>query len=164
MTKTANLWQYLRRSGVSVRQELFFPRLVFLAPDCQLDEELRKRRELVSPQSNRCVPPLLQRGLCSLDIDALTPAWLSGHLSYGQIGELKQVVRRMGTWDLVRLQGGEQLKGDFRSCPYIALNRQETDTMEFFKIKTLSANSLWALLGHAPQVSVCNPASLPPSS
>lgn len=49
------------------------------------------------------------------------------------------------------------LKGDFRSCPYIALNRQETDTMEFFKIKTLSANSLWALLGHAPQVSAPPP-------
>ncbi|XP_055757672.1 uncharacterized protein si:zfos-911d5.4 [Salvelinus fontinalis] len=154
MTKTANLWQYLRRSGVSVRQELFLPRLVFLAPDCQLDEELRKRRELVSHSQIDAFLRSFREGYAAWISDALTPAWLSGHLSYGQIGELKRVVRRMGTWDLVRLQGGEQLKGDFRSCPYIALNRQETDTMEFYKIKTLSANSLWALLGHAPQVTV----------
>ncbi|XP_029604465.1 uncharacterized protein LOC115190117 isoform X2 [Salmo trutta] len=151
MTKTGNLWQYLRRSGISVRQELFLPRLVFLAPDCQLDEELRKRRELVSHSQIDAFLCSFREGYVAWISDALTPAWLSGHLSYRQIGELKQVVRNMATWDLVRLQGGEQLKGDFQSCPYIALNRQETDTMEFFKIKTLSANSLWALLGHAPQ-------------
>ncbi|XP_029604467.1 uncharacterized protein LOC115190118 [Salmo trutta] len=154
MTKTGNLWRYLRRSGISVRQELFLPRLVFLAPDCQLDEELRKRRELVSHSQIDAFLCSFREGYVAWISDALTPAWLSGHLSYRQIGELKQVVRNMGTWDLVRLQGGEQLKGDFQSCPYIALNRQETDTMEFFKIKTLSANSLWALLGHAPQVTV----------
>lgn len=78
---------------------------------------------------------------------------LAGHLSYSQIGSVREVLRRMGTWDLVHLHSGEQLRGDYQGCQYIALNRQETDTMEFSRVKTLSADSLWALLGHAPQVS-----------
>lgn len=77
----------------------------------------------------------------------------AGHLSYRQMESVREVLRRVGTWDLVRLHCGEQLKGDYRGCQYIALNRQETDTLEFSRVKTLSADSLWALLGHTPQVS-----------
>lgn len=66
---------------------------------------------------------------------------------------VREVLRGVGTWDLVRLNCGEQLKGDYRSCQYIALDRQDTDTLEFCAGKTLSTDSLWALLGHTPQVS-----------
>ncbi|KAJ8013633.1 hypothetical protein DPEC_G00031840 [Dallia pectoralis] len=152
--KTSNLWQHMKRTGRAVHQKLFHPRVVFLAPDCQLDEELRKRRELVVHSQLDAFLRSFRESYVAWMSDAVTPAWLSGHLSYGQMGELKEVLRRMGTWDLLRLEGGELLKGDYRSCPYIALNRQETDVMEFSKIKTLSADSLWALLGHAPQVTV----------
>ncbi|KAJ8404795.1 hypothetical protein AAFF_G00331820 [Aldrovandia affinis] len=86
--------------------------------------------------------------------DALTPSWLSGHLSYRQLGDVKEMLRKIGTWDLVRLHCGEQLKGDYLGCQHIALNRQETDKLEFSKISALSAGSLWALLGHSQQVTV----------
>lgn len=66
---------------------------------------------------------------------------------------VREVLRRVGTWDVVRLHCGEQLRGDYQGCQYIALNRQETDTLEFSRLRTLSADSLWALLGHTPQVS-----------
>lgn len=66
---------------------------------------------------------------------------------------VREVLRGVGTWDLVRLTCGEQLKGDYRSCQYIALNRQDTDTLEFSTGAALSADSLWALLGLSPQVS-----------
>lgn len=66
---------------------------------------------------------------------------------------VREILRTVGTWDLVRLHCGEQLKGDYQGCQYIALNRRETDTLEFSRVKVLSADSLWALLGHAPQVS-----------
>lgn len=59
----------------------------------------------------------------------------------------------MGTWDLVRLHCGGQLKGDYQGCQYIALNREETDTLEFSRVMNLSPNLLWTLLGHVPQVS-----------
>ncbi|XP_006791132.1 uncharacterized protein si:zfos-911d5.4 isoform X2 [Neolamprologus brichardi] len=154
MTKTANLCSHLKRSGVSVRQSLFFPRIIFLSPDCELDKELRKKRELVSHSQIEDFLKSFKEGYVAWISDALTPSWISGHLSYRQMESVRDVLRRVGTWDLVRLHCGEQLKGDFQSCPYIALNRQETDTLEFSSVKTLSADSLWALLGHAPQVTV----------
>lgn len=77
----------------------------------------------------------------------------AGHFSYRQMGSMREVLGKVGTWDLVRLRCGEQLRGDYHGCQYIALNRQETDTLAFSRPQSLSANSLWALLGHAPQVS-----------
>lgn len=78
---------------------------------------------------------------------------LTGRLSYSQMESVRGVLRRVGTWDLVSLHCGEQLKGDFQGCQYIALDRQETETLEFSRVGALSADSLWALLGHTPQVS-----------
>lgn len=79
--------------------------------------------------------------------------FFAGHLSYRQMESVREVLKGVGTWDLMRLHCGEQLKGDYHGCQYIALDRQETDTLEFSRVKILSADSLWALLGHAPQVS-----------
>lgn len=77
----------------------------------------------------------------------------AGHFSYRQMESVREVLGKVGTWDLVRLHCGEQLRGDYRGCQYIALNRQEIDMLEFSRAKTLSSNSLWALLGHPPKVS-----------
>ncbi|XP_034050224.1 uncharacterized protein si:zfos-911d5.4 [Thalassophryne amazonica] len=152
--KAANLCHHLRRSGVSVRPKLFVPRVIFLSPHCELDEELRKRKELVSHSQIDDFLRLFREGYLSWISDALTPSWVSGHLSYRQMEAVRQVLRQVGTWDVVRLHCGEQLRGDYQSCQYIALKRQETDTLEFSRVKTLSADSLWALLGHVPQVTV----------
>ncbi|XP_035002193.1 uncharacterized protein si:zfos-911d5.4 [Hippoglossus stenolepis] len=153
-TKTTNLCGHLKRSGVSLRQSLFFPRIIFLSPDCELENELRKRRELISHSQIDDFLRSFREGYMAWVSDALTPSWLSGHLSYRQMESAREVLGGVGTWDLVRLHCGEQLKGDYQGCQYIALNRQETDTLEFSRVKTLSPDSLWALLGHAPQVTV----------
>lgn len=69
---------------------------------------------------------------------------------------VREVLRRVGTWDLVRLHCGGQLRGDYQGCQYIALNREETDTLEFSRVKNLSPDLLLALLGHTPQVSLAS--------
>ncbi|KAM6897368.1 uncharacterized protein FYW49_018666 [Xenentodon cancila] len=154
MTKTAHLCSHLKRNGVPVHQSLFFPRVIFLSPHCKLDEELMKRRELVSQNQIDDFLRSFRESYMAWITDALTPSWISGHLSYKQMESVREVLRRVGTWDLVHLHCGEQLKGDYRDCQYIALNRLETSTLEFSKLRTLSAESLWALLGHTPQVTV----------
>ncbi|XP_061787849.1 uncharacterized protein [Nerophis lumbriciformis] len=149
MTKTSHLCAHLRRSGVSVRQSSFFHKVVFLSPECELDEGLRQRPELVSHGQIDDFLRSFREGYVAWMSDAVTPSWLSGHLSYRQMDSVRQVLKRSGTWDLMWLHNGEQLKGDYHSCQYIALDRQETGTLEFSRLKTL-----WALLGHAPQVTV----------
>ena len=81
-----------------------------------------------------------------------------GRQSYRQLEAVRGLLGRAGTWDLLQLRGGEQLRGDYQGCPYVALDRQETGTLEFSGAKTLSPDSLWALLGHAPRVRALNKA------
>ncbi|XP_047232406.1 uncharacterized protein si:zfos-911d5.4 isoform X2 [Girardinichthys multiradiatus] len=154
MRKTAQLCSHLKRSGVPIRSSLFFPRVMFLSPDCKLDEELMKRRELVPYAQTDEFLKSFREGYMGWISDALTPSWISGHLSYRQMESVRGILRKMGTWDVVLLHGGEQLKGDYRGCQYIALNRQDTEMLEFSRVNILSAESLWALLGHVPQVKV----------
>ncbi|RXM31001.1 hypothetical protein EOD39_1841 [Acipenser ruthenus] len=47
-TKTENLWNHLMRSGVCVRQSLFLSRVILLNPDCHVDPELQKSKEVVA--------------------------------------------------------------------------------------------------------------------
>ncbi|XP_018616414.1 uncharacterized protein LOC108939506 [Scleropages formosus] len=153
-TKADHLWNHVKRSGASVRRSLFLPRVLFLSANCQLDGELRQRRELVSHGSLDAFVCSLKEGYVAWMSDALTPSWLSGHLSYRQLRGVRETLRRTGTWDLVRLCGGEQLKGDYQGCQYIALDRQETEELEFSGDRALWMGSLWTLLGHSPQVTV----------
>ncbi|XP_036073068.1 uncharacterized protein si:zfos-911d5.4 isoform X2 [Oryzias melastigma] len=154
MTKTLNLCNHLKRSGGPVRQSFFFPRIVFLSPDCSLDEELMKMKELVLHSQVDEFLRSFKEGYMTWISDALTPSWISGHLSYKQMESVREVLRSVGTWDLLQLRRGEQLKGDYQGCQYVAFNRQETCTLEFSRVRAVSAYSVWALLGHTPQVTI----------
>ncbi|XP_078794113.1 uncharacterized protein si:zfos-911d5.4 isoform X2 [Oryzias latipes] len=151
MSKTMNLCSHLKRSGVPVHHSLFFSGIVFLSPECILEEELMKRKELVLHSHIDEFLQSFKESYMTWISDALTPSWISGHLSYRQMEAVREVLRRVGTWDLLQLHCGEQLKGDYQGCQYIALNRQETCTLEFSRVRTLSTYTVWALLGHTPQ-------------
>ncbi|XP_077358468.1 uncharacterized protein LOC144004802 [Festucalex cinctus] len=147
--KTSDLCNHLRQSGVPVHRNLFFPRVVFPSPECELAEGLRERRELVPHDQVDHFLRSFREDYVAWMLDALTPSWLSGHLSYRQMASAQEVLRRSATWDLMRLHSGELLRGDFKGCGYIALERNQTDMLEFSTLRTM-----WALLGRAPQVTV----------
>lgn len=153
-TKTLQLHSYLKRRGVALGERLLLPRVLFLSPDCELEPSLQDRPELVSHQQLQDFLCSFREGYVGWISDALTPAWISGRLSYAQLGAVRGVLSRIGTWDVLQLRSGQRLRGDFHECPFIAVNRSDTDTIEFSQNKTLSADSLWALLGHTPQVTV----------
>ncbi|RVE59755.1 hypothetical protein OJAV_G00191620 [Oryzias javanicus] len=132
MTKTLNLCSHLKRSRVPVRQSLFISRIVFLSPDCSLDEELMKTKELVLHSQVDEFLRSFKEGYMTWISDALTPSWISGHLSCAVASS----------------------EGDYQGCQYVAFNRQETCTLEFSRVQAVSAYSVWALLGHTPQVTI----------
>ncbi|XP_017540520.2 uncharacterized protein si:zfos-911d5.4 [Pygocentrus nattereri] len=152
--KASDLCSHVRQCGVHVRQSLFLPRVLFLSPRCILNDGLRKRKELVSCGDLETFLCSLREGYMAWITDALTPSWISGHLSFRQLGAVRDVLGQMGTWDLVQLSSGAELKGDYQGCQHLALNRQDTDVVEFSRGRTLSSDTLWALLGHTPQVTV----------
>ncbi|CAL9699247.1 unnamed protein product [Knipowitschia caucasica] len=146
--KSQSLCSHLKQSGVRVRDQLFIPRLLFLSPDLELDQTLRDRPEIVSQAQIQDFLCSFREGYVSWITDALTPAWISGHLSYSTLDGVRSLLSRAGTWDILKLQSGETLRGDFQLCPFIALDRSQTQSLEF------SRRSLWRLLGHTPQVTV----------
>lgn len=152
--KTFDLGSYMKQCGVNIRHSLFLPRILFLSPHCTLDDELRKRKELVPHSDLQAFLCSLREGYMAWITDALTPSWISGHLSFRQLGAARAVLGHMGTWDLVQLSSGTQLKGDYQGCQHLALNRQDTDLLEFSRARILPTDTLWALLGHTPQVTV----------
>ncbi|KAK1794159.1 hypothetical protein P4O66_011058 [Electrophorus voltai] len=154
VTKARDLCSHMQRCGVNLRQSLFLPRVLFLSPHCQLDNELSKRKELVSHSDVEDFVQSLQESYMTWVTDALTPSWLSGHLSFRQLGAVRHVLGQMGTWDLVKLCSGVELKGDYQGCQHLALSRQETDILEFRRGGTLTADTFWSLLGYTPQVLV----------
>lgn len=77
-TKMANLCGHLKRNGVALRQSLFFPRVVFLSPECELNEELKKREELVTYDLIDNFLRSFREGYVAWISDALTPSWISG--------------------------------------------------------------------------------------
>ncbi|KAL7856434.1 hypothetical protein SRHO_G00153330 [Serrasalmus rhombeus] len=154
--KAGDLRSHVRQCGVHVRQSLFLPRVLFLSPRCILNDGLRKRKELVSCGDLETFLCSLREGYMAWITDALTPSWISGHLSFRQLGAVRDVLGQMGTWDLVQLSSGAELKGDYQGCQHLALNRQDTDVVEFSRGRTLSSDTLWALLGHTPQSVKCS--------
>ncbi|XP_017338454.1 uncharacterized protein si:zfos-911d5.4 [Ictalurus punctatus] len=152
--KTRDLCSHMRRCGVNIKPTLFLPRILFLSPHCHLDEELKKRKELVPHGDMEKFLRSLREGYVTWIADAITPSWISGHLSFRQLGAARDVLGRLGTWDVVRLSSGAELKGDFQGCQHLAIDRQETDVLEFNRGRSLSTDTLWALLGHTPQVTV----------
>ncbi|XP_072312915.1 uncharacterized protein [Eucyclogobius newberryi] len=152
--KTRALCAHLKRAGVPVRDRLFFPRVLFLSPDLDLDPSLRDRPEIVPQPRLQDFLGSFREGYVGWISDAVTPAWISGGLSYSQLGSVRSLLARVGTWDVLELRSGERLRGDVQDCPFIALDRALTETLEFGRSKALSADTLWALLGHTPQVTV----------
>lgn len=76
--KTTNLCEHLRRSGVPVRQSLFFPRVLFLSADCLLEEELGNKKELLCHKQIDDFLRSFREGYMAWISDALTPSWISG--------------------------------------------------------------------------------------
>ncbi|XP_056089757.1 uncharacterized protein si:zfos-911d5.4 [Rhinichthys klamathensis goyatoka] len=147
--KAGLLCSHMVRCGQKVRPALFIPRVLLLSADCEVRHEL-----LVSGVEVQAFLHSLRAGYVSWLSDAFTPAWISGHLSYGQMRALREHLELMGTWDLLLLCDGQELSGDFQSCRHLALNRHDTDQLEFSRAGSLITDTLWSLLGHTPQVTV----------
>lgn len=77
-TKISNLCGHLKRNGVDLRQSLVFPRVVLLSQECELNEELKKRKELVTYEQIDDFLRSFREGYVAWISDALTPSWISG--------------------------------------------------------------------------------------
>lgn len=152
--KTSNLRSHMSRCGLNIRPNLFIPRVLLLSADCVLSEDLLQAEQLVSCADVEPFLRSLREGYASWLSDAFIPSWISGHLSYGQMRAVRERLELLGTWDVLLTSSGQELSGDFQGCQHLALNRQETELLEFSRAGSAITDALWSLLGHTPQVTV----------
>lgn len=86
--KAKDLCSHMKRCGVNIKPTLFLPRILFLSPHCYLDEDLRKRKELVTLGDMEMFLRSLREGYVTWVTDAITPSWISGQGSVTHLIEI----------------------------------------------------------------------------
>lgn len=86
--KARDLCNHMKCCGVNIKPTLLLPRILFLSPHCHLDEDLRKRKELVCHGDLEMFLRSLREGYVTWVADAITPSWISGQ---GSVTHLKQI-------------------------------------------------------------------------
>ena len=154
-TKARLLRDYLCRKEVYVSEKLFHSRVVFCNTNLELDEKISNNSTVViKPSDHDKFIESFSRGfLKSLPV-VVVPSWISGKLSYSQLNQIRTILSSTGTWDVIHLNGGRELYGDFKECAGVSLDRQKCEAMVFSHQRSRTMGMAWALLGYTPQVSI----------
>lgn len=152
--KARLLRDYLGRKEVYVAENLFHSRVVFCNSNVELDEKISSNSVVIKPSDHDKFIQSFSRGFLQSLPEVAVPSWISGKLSYSQLNQIKTILSSTGTWDVIHLNGGRQLHGDFRECIGVSLDRQKCEAMVFSHQRSRAVGMAWALLGYTPQVSV----------
>ncbi|XP_035696296.1 uncharacterized protein LOC118429770 [Branchiostoma floridae] len=152
--RTNLLRNHMLRAGCGLKQKYFHSRVVLLNPHLHVEDGIASDPQVV--MHDKCAEFIgsFQQTYLGMITDAISPALLTGQLSYAQIDQVRNVLKTIGTWDVVDLHGGKRLIGDFKSCKQVTVNRKETELLEFSHQRNGYVSAMWALLGYMPQVSV----------
>ncbi|XP_071963064.1 uncharacterized protein [Antedon mediterranea] len=151
----ANLLRnHLIRKDVCLPSKVFHSYVVFMNDRVSLPDDIASLKEVILPERYNQFLESFQFTYLSTLRDAIIPGFVSGQLSYSTMECARTVLKSIGTWDVIQLNGGKQLVGDFKSGSQIAPNRKETEKLQFVHQRNTITATLWAILGYTPQVSV----------
>lgn len=147
------LRNHLMRAGICLREKFFVPKVVLMNKDCKLDEMIQTDPCVITRERLVDFVSSFKRPLSTIITDPLIPYFISGQLSYSQIDQCRNALSQIGTWDVIELNGGRQLVGDYKGCTELSLNRSEVEKIVFTHQRNTTLSSMWAVLGYAPTVS-----------
>jgi len=153
-SKANLLRDHISRQEIYIPQNLYHSKVVFTNPNVQLDETILNDPAVVRPKEHDKFVESFSRGYLASFQEAMVPSWISGKISYSQLNQIKAALALTGTWDIVHLNGGKQLFGDFKGCAGISLDRQKCESLVFSHQRRKAVGMTWALLGYSPQVTV----------
>ena len=152
--KTRLLKDHLFRHNVTIHDSFFKPRVVFVNENLKIDEKIEKEAEVILPDQCAQFIESFQRGYVKSILDSIIPSFISGHLSNAMLNLAENCLNSIGTWDIVCLNGGQQLYGDFKECPYFSVDRKNTDCLQLTHKRSRILSMTWAILGYSPSVMV----------
>ncbi|KAJ7386282.1 hypothetical protein OS493_010687 [Desmophyllum pertusum] len=152
--KARLLREYLSRKEVYLAEKLFHSRVVFCNANVELDENISNHSAVIKPSDHDKFIQSFSRGFLQSFPEAVVPSWISGKLSFSQLNQIRTILSSTGTWDVIQLNGGRQLYGDFRECAGVSLDRQKCEALLFSHQRSRTVGMAWAVFGYSPQVSV----------
>lgn len=152
--KTRLLRDHLFRFDVVIPEQFFKPRVVFVNPNLDLDDKIAGEKEIITPKNRQAFVESFQRGYVKSVFDSFIPGFITGLLSYSVLSLARSTLNSIGTWDIVELNGGKRLYGDFKECPYFSVDRKETECLELSHKRGRLTSTTWAVLGYTPSVVV----------
>ncbi|XP_077980302.1 uncharacterized protein LOC144435588 [Glandiceps talaboti] len=154
IAKTQLLRSQLIKNGCCLKDKYFHPRVVFMNQRVKLNEKIAGIPEVILPETLSYFVKSFQWSLLGKMTSSIIPAIISGQLSYAMMEAARNILIKTGTWDVVHLNGGKLLEGDFKGCAHFSPNRGETEMIQFSHQRNATMSSLWAIVGYVPQATI----------
>ena len=122
--------------------------------NCELDSIIREDPTVITQDKTEEFIKRFKKGYLQSLREAITPSLISGNLSFSLLSSLRSVLSSIGTWDVMELNGGKRLYGDFKECPGVSLDRHKTEALEISHQRNYTLSMAWAAIGYTPMVTV----------
>lgn len=153
-SKTQLLRNHLLRSEACLDQKYFFSRVVLMNQKSELDNSLWMEKEVVTQDRYAAFLKSFKWSYTGKMTNSVVPSFISGQLSFSAMELAKRALDQIGTWDIILLNGGKQIIGDYKGNKDLTTNRKTACRMEFKHQRSSVLGSLWAVMGFSPQVTV----------
>lgn len=148
------LRNHLMRAGICLTANKFFPRVILTNATCDIDDAICNDPHVVTSEKLPQFAQNFSKTLLTVCTDPLIPYFFRGQLSYTQMEQVRLALNQIGTWDVLQLNGGKQLVGDFKGCTEISCTRKDVEELVFHHQRNATSATLWAIVGYAPTVVV----------
>ncbi|XP_046854970.1 uncharacterized protein LOC124448004 [Xenia sp. Carnegie-2017] len=140
--KTQVLRKYLFKKNITIRKDYLKPRVIFMNNKIHIDERIGSKPEVILPNKrNDFINGFLNGSL--LPNDQPLPKKLQS--------KVVTVLKNVSTWDVMHLNGGQQLYGDLKCS---SVDRNAIDYLVFSHKRDLLKGCFLALWGRSPYVKV----------
>lgn len=148
------LCNHFLRAGICLTENKFITRVVMTNKSCDVDDSIKKDPCVILEENLMNFVSSFNRSYTAMLTDPLIPYFLRGQLSYSQMDQVRCALGQIGTWDILDLNGGRRLIGDYKGCTELSINRKEVEELMFAHQRNATTATFWAVVGYAPTVPV----------
>nr|XP_018667590.1 uncharacterized protein LOC100184194 [Ciona intestinalis] len=152
--KTNILRLHLLRSGVCLPESKCTSRVVLTNKSCKVDDTIKNDPTVIRYENLHIFALSFQQSYSTILTDMVVPSFFRGTLSSTQLQQIRGSLGQIGTWDVLQLNGGKKLIGDYKGCTEISVNRKEVNQMVFSHSRNSTTGTFWAVLGYSPTTCV----------
>ena len=152
--KSSVLRNHLMRAGICLHERKFFCRVILTNENSDIHEDITNEEHVITHKKLMAFVASFNRTLTEVVTDPLIPYFIRGQLSYSQMDQVRGALNHIGTWDILNLNGGKKLVGDYKGCTELSFNRKDVEEMVFIHQRNAKIASLWAVVGYAPTATV----------